>query len=316
MDKNEIGADTGADVDAGNRVEGPQEAQEGALPVEDVNTSGLEEKALREADNGVREQKTASKVKKKHGKGVLIGFLVFLMLIGVGFGVAGMVLWWQERNKPIEKIIEERTEVVEKVTEVDKTTTAGDLKLSKEKFLSDNKDRGFVIDNSINTVEETGVGIHLGELMGGAIGCDGQPIAVNDVSDLQLDVDWTRLDSLYDLNLPKERLVFAEDTVDNIDANHVVDTMVGVFGMSARGALLLFLMDDGTVEYASVETAAQTGEFRSQGKISGVESVIKFYQVMAMQGCDAGATVLAQKANGEFYDLYGLLEAQNAWGWQ
>ncbi len=116
MDKNEIGADTGADVDAGNRVEGPQEAQEGALPVEDVNTSGLEEKALREADNGVREQKTASKVKKKHGKGVLIGFLVFLTLLGVGFGVTGMVLWWQEKEE-VGKLRGQEPEVIEK-TEV------------------------------------------------------------------------------------------------------------------------------------------------------------------------------------------------------
>lgn len=318
MDKNEIGADTGADVDAGNRVEGPQEAQEGALPVEDVNTSGLEEKALREADNGVREQKTASKVKKKHGKGVLIGFLVFLMLIGVGFGVTGMVLWWQEKNKPIEKIIEERTGVVEKITEVDKTTTAGDLKLSDEKWIN---------TDGLPTVWSESVGfngvgyapmfdVYIREIASGTPMCETDGAYEQRETELLVRVDWQVLYEYFDMTKQGENKSVEDLVIAGIDAQHVVSVERGLFGNGLGNETILFLMDDGTVEYMPLHRVAEDGVVRSYGKIKGVEDVISLKMVYSSPGCGGGSTVIAQKANGEFYDLHELLEAQNAWGWQ
>lgn len=99
-----------------NGVEGSSEAQEAALQTEVVSMSSLEEKAQEGPAGGVEEQKTTGKAKKRHGKGALIGLLVFLTLIGVGFGATGMILWWQEKAE-VESLRNREPEVIEK-TEV------------------------------------------------------------------------------------------------------------------------------------------------------------------------------------------------------
>lgn len=318
MDKNKISADAGADVDAGNRVEGPQEAQEGALTIADVNMSGLEEKAPREADNGVREQKAASKPKKQHGKGVLIGFLVFLTLISVGFGVTGMVLWWQEKNKPIEKIIEERTEVVEKITEVDKTTTAKDLKLSKEKWInSDGTSMIWADAVSFDGLNEAFMmNLEFEEITSGVSACDSEFVYKQPETILLANVNWRALYEFFNMNRQAENKIAEDLTIADIDARRVVSIEKGTFGNAPGNETFLFLMDDGTVECMPLHRVAEDGVVRSYGKIEGVEDVISLKGVYSSPGCGGGGTVIAQKTNGEFYDLYGLLEVQNAWGWQ
>lgn len=102
-----------------------------------------------------------------------------------------------------------------------------------------------------------------------------------------------------------------EDTgtfeIKDIDASRIVDLKIGSFGHLAENATVLFLMDDGTVEYIPLKTALRNGDIRSYGKLDGVDGVVRLSSVVT-GGCTGYATVIAQKANGDFYDLVKIVE--------
>lgn len=92
----------------------------------------------------------------------------------------------------------------------------------------------------------------------------------------------------------------------------VSDYIIGGFGQEQSHDTILFLMKDGTVEYIPIKkgyTGVLTENVKSFGKISGVKDVIKLYQVSA----GSYVTVLAQQADGSFYDLNESLSSMNAW---
>lgn len=92
----------------------------------------------------------------------------------------------------------------------------------------------------------------------------------------------------------------------------VQEVLIGGFGQSNSNDTMLFLMKDGTVEYIPIRkayTSTQPEKVTSYGKIANVDGIVKFYQVSAGQY----VTVLAQKADGSFYDLNESLTSINAW---
>ena len=94
--------------------------------------------------------------------------------------------------------------------------------------------------------------------------------------------------------------------VTGIDAEHVVDVVIGEFGQVPIDATILMLMDNGTVEYIPVRKALNEG-FHSFGKIKGVEDVVRLRVVEESDSCTGGRDTIAQKANGDFYELYTLM---------
>lgn len=92
----------------------------------------------------------------------------------------------------------------------------------------------------------------------------------------------------------------------------VSDFMIGGFGQDATNDTMLFLMKDGTIEYVPIKkgyTGISPDKVKSFGKIKEVKDVIKLYQVSA----GSYTTVLAQKADGSFYDLNESLSSMSAW---
>ena len=93
----------------------------------------------------------------------------------------------------------------------------------------------------------------------------------------------------------------------------VSEFMFGGFGQEASNETMLFLMKDGTVEYipiAKAYKAKSPEEIKSTyGTIPEVKNIIKLYQVSA----GSYVTVLAQKADGSFYDLNESLSSIKAW---
>lgn len=59
--------------------------------------------------------------------------------------------------------------------------------------------------------------------------------------------------------------------VKNIDASRIVDVLAGGFGQSAVSVTILFLMDDGSVEYIPMKAVLTAGEVCSCGKLEGVK---------------------------------------------
>lgn len=96
--------------------------------------------------------------------------------------------------------------------------------------------------------------------------------------------------------------------ITGIDVNRIVDVFVGGFGNGMGNETMLFLMEDGTVEYMPIMKAYKEKNYRSHGKIPGVENVIKF-----MNGdyyhipYGPYSNVFAQRADGKFYSLAEIL---------
>lgn len=94
-------------------------------------------------------------------------------------------------------------------------------------------------------------------------------------------------------------------TINNF-STEIKDIYIGGYGQDISGTTILYLMNDGTVEYTPLLDAITSNRnaIKSYGKIPNVSGVIKFYTADAMQF--GGVTILAQKADGTFYDL-GLI---------
>ena len=93
---------------------------------------------------------------------------------------------------------------------------------------------------------------------------------------------------------------------------NIESTFIGETGQDIHGTKLVYLMEDGTVEYTSLfvkKTDAsgntwydmnfESQAFKSNGAVSGVSDIVKLYNA---DGLD-GRTVLAVKKDGSYYDI-------------
>lgn len=107
--------------------------------------------------------------------------------------------------------------------------------------------------------------------------------------------------SYYDVTMPVSSGT-VEWNIAEIDVNRVVSVDVGLIGQDAAGATLLYLMDDGTVEYTPLHYALKNNQFKSFGTLGQVSDVIKFYHIDF-----DGFHTYAQRASGELVDLTSLV---------
>lgn len=93
----------------------------------------------------------------------------------------------------------------------------------------------------------------------------------------------------------------------------VTDIFFGGIGQDATGDIILFLMEDGTVEYIPVKQALSKGidNLRSYRTISGISDVVKFYQASVSVGTSGANTVLVQTKDGRLYDLSSIINNTN-----
>lgn len=94
----------------------------------------------------------------------------------------------------------------------------------------------------------------------------------------------------------------------------VIDIAFGRFGNGFGYECFLFLMDDGTVEYVPYFLAIKENNFRSRGKLEGISEIIKFHVINNahnVNGSGGYRTVLAQRADGTFYDLSSTINKLN-----
>ena len=92
----------------------------------------------------------------------------------------------------------------------------------------------------------------------------------------------------------------------------IADITLGESGQTVGGDVLLFLMQDGSVEYMPIVKALQENRFESYGKMGGLSDIVKFYRTDAIDGngdFSGYITTLAQKTSGEIIDLQGFLRS-------
>lgn len=93
----------------------------------------------------------------------------------------------------------------------------------------------------------------------------------------------------------------------------VIDVLFGRFGQDVGEEAILFLMNDGTVEYVPYYLALKENDFRSRGKLKGINNIIRLLYVNASNPNGVGGyrTVLAQRADGTLYDLSSTINDLN-----
>ena len=117
----------------------------------------------------------------------------------------------------------------------------------------------------------------------------------------------------YKINL--ESIEYDKDVLIDGFSKKVVNCYFGLTGQSVFGSIMLFLMEDGTVEYIPVIEALQKNTFKSYGKIPNVENVIRFVNGGFGYKNGGGAlTVFAINKKGEAYDLTEQLRKNNLYG--
>ena len=88
----------------------------------------------------------------------------------------------------------------------------------------------------------------------------------------------------------------------------IVETMVYNIGQEELYPIVLYLMEDGTINYVNIYVGLENNDLSKYTTISNVDDVIKLYPttVCGLEYCSAN-TILAQKKDGTFYDLSSLI---------
>lgn len=89
----------------------------------------------------------------------------------------------------------------------------------------------------------------------------------------------------------------------------VVDITIGEHGQYVGGDVLLFLLQDGTVEYMPIVRALENQTFNSFGRLGGLTDIVKFYHTDAIGDASGYITTLTQKTDGQIIDLQEFLRA-------
>ena len=113
-------------------------------------------------------------------------------------------------------------------------------------------------------------------------------------------------------------------------SKNVVSTFIGGVGQDAKGTILFYLMEDGTVGYTplfNLKTDSQNNTyyemnyayvkdaegrvtsttFEVTGVLENVNNVIKLYNVSASNGMTGYSTTIGATKDGSFYDLGSIL---------
>ena len=103
---------------------------------------------------------------------------------------------------------------------------------------------------------------------------------------------------------------YFEYNINNFD-KEIADVIIGSFGQDVYYSNIVYLMADGTVEYTPIRIAREKNDFRSYGKIDGVEDIVKIktaYLKPKNSPVGGGTSIIAQKKDGTFYNLGNLMQ--------
>ncbi len=264
-----------------------------------------EEKANTQ-ENLAEDKERANKARVKKERNKLLPAVIILAVLtvaGCGFGIWGVVNGLAQ-GREIDNL---KTEVADKNEEI------ADLKgVEVEEVVNENNEQVVIEDRrSVNLPMTKGKQIlPAGEKasdwwlvedhsMEGWMGLGLRQSANGDeASAIEIEYNPAKMGQFFGLNLAGGEEIQTLK-VGKIDADKVVDVKIALFGQGVCGReSLLYLMEDGTIEYTNIEEALKSGRANSEGAIPGVENVVRFYTIEL-----GGSSVFAQRADGDFYDL-------------
>ena len=229
--------------------------------------------------------------------------LVAIALLGAGIGIAGLVLYFEKGSEtdPLIKQIAEKDAIIVELQETLAECSKGLTDISNA---ATNTHKNSLLH--IDAGKCLNCEIPIDSIISGVTGFSSNLFShirlnTSTISDATIMwVSWDALNAYYSYTNSTNTVKTGTEYNVKIDlSGKAVDVLVGSLGNGLGGETLLFLMEDGTVEYIPVIKAMQEGKFQSYGKIPDVESVVKFYTAHNY----GGAAPLAQRADGDYYDL-------------
>jgi len=137
-------------------------------------------------------------------------------------------------------------------------------------------------------------------------GFDNMSISINDDNTVTLSISqlsmWGGLTNYSD---------YETFTINNL-GKKVIDVHAGGLSQDIGTITIIFLMEDGTLEYIPLYKALQLHNVQSYGSVANVDGIIKLYSAGAFpkdSPLGGSFTILAQKADGTYYDLRPILMA-------
>lgn len=87
----------------------------------------------------------------------------------------------------------------------------------------------------------------------------------------------------------------------------VVDVLVPRTGNGIYYPLVLFLMEDGTVEYMKSGECISSGNLKTAGKVEGLSNIVRLVEISRYGNNGGGYSAAAITADGDFYDIMNIL---------
>lgn len=230
--------------------------------------------------------------KSKTGLHVFVGILLGIIICGgvvfATYSLGYLTFGSQEEPAEVETNNESKDETAEE------NTSAGSLDFDTSKITNSNAD-SYELQNYNGTIN-----VRLDET---------RKLAT-------LSFNRKTLSDTYGLNWDTTGVV--EGTVEDktITFNQgIKDIYVGGIGQDMSGDIILFLMDDGTIEYIPVYKALVTSGVDgliSYGTLQDLKDIVKFYSVGAIRNpVGSSVTILAQTKDGTLYDLAPIINGTN-----
>lgn len=213
-----------------------------------------------------------------------------IMLLAIGAAVTFGILWGIERDKKPEVVVKDCSPCKEGSAAAYRT-----LRFNPEDIANDASE-GYYNYFANNATAE--LNYSDGTIAIQAVSRSVTPNKVN------LKLNWADLNSMYKTNHDEA----SGSEIELEFSQNVSDIAIIGAGQTVGMERILFLMEDGSVEYVPVAEAVQENNFASRGKVDDLKNIVKFYKggFNTQEGIGGGAMSYAQDADGKIYLLYNV----------
>lgn len=239
---------------------------------------------------------------KKNGLTVALVVCIAIIIVLGGYIIYDKDVFNLSKNDPKESVnknedssnkisednpnVNNETQTNEGTENQNTTNTSKNSKIGFDASKCNNCDKNY--DYAINA---------RGELAYAELSADGKSVKVN----LETDAIKNAGSKTITTKTSEQKITFSKK---------VVDVIYTGYGLDISYDTLLYLMEDGTVEYTPILYAASKNDVRSYGQAGNLTNIVKFYtniEASSKSGVGGYLTTFAQSSDGTIYDIMSML---------
>lgn len=223
--------------------------------------------------------------KGPNNRGLIITLIVFLIII---LGLIGYICYDKGLilNNKKENVSTKETTKNKKISDTTNTENTNNVGINTEKCINcENKNLYYYI-TSKEHIDEVSASFSTKDKTKGTI---------------TIDIDAYNTKAVTNFNLQTPGIEY------NFDKS-IKDVLIYNIGQENLAPIVMYLMEDGTVNYIDIYQGLTDNNLTEYKTINDVKDITNLYTVSSCSGeyCNAN-TILAQKSDGTFYDLMGIL---------